>query len=412
MARRKELLEGGPPVVLYIDISGGFGGAINSLYNTVVALDRERFEPVVVSSQKLGGEWDKVVSHRVRYKPYYRFMGSMSDRIGRSGIPTLFRRLLNGVCFLAFLATTEARYFVRLWKVGRLFKPALIHLNNNLNSQLSGMLLARTLSIPCVSHQRDYESRSWVTRWLGRCVNHHIAISDSVKQNLIGIGIDPARISVVRDAVDVEAWKPDREHGNLRRAFGVINGERLIGMFGRVVRWKGQHVFVRAMQEVCKISPDVRGFIVGDESDEDSSYMREVVRQAQQLNLESRIVMTGYKDDVRGLMSMMDVVVHASVRPEPFGMVIIEAMAMGKPVVATEGGGPSEIITHGKSGILVPRGDSESLASAIRILLENAIHAKELGEAGRRVVVERFTSSQQAQEIMRIYRSLLSDGSW
>ena len=108
---------------------------------------------------------------------------------------------------------------------------------------------------------------------------------------------------------------------------------------------------------------------------------------------------------------MMDVVVHASVRPEPFGMVIIEAMAMGKPVVATEGGGPSEIITHGKSGILVPRGDSESLASAIRMLLENPIYAKELGEAGRRVVVERFTSSQQAQEIMRIYGNILNNGS-
>ncbi|MCI0559278.1 MAG: hypothetical protein MN733_12350, partial [Nitrososphaera sp.] len=96
MARRKELLEGGPFVVLYIDMSGGFGGAINSLYNTVVALDGKRFEPVLVSSQKLGGEWDKIVTHRVQYKPYYRFMGSMSDRIARSGIPTLLRRLLNG----------------------------------------------------------------------------------------------------------------------------------------------------------------------------------------------------------------------------------------------------------------------------------------------------------------------------
>ena len=243
-------------------------------------------------------------------------------------------------------------------------------------------------------------------------MDHHIAISDSVKQDLIGIGIDPAKISVVRDAVDVDAWNPDRKHGNLRGAFGLINGERLIGMFGRVVPWKGQHVFVRAMQEVCKVSPDVRGFIVGDESDADSSYMREVLQQAQRLELDRRIFMTGYRDDVRDLMSMMDVVVHASTRPEPFGMVIIEAMAMGKPVVATEGGGPSEIITHGKSGILVPRDDSESLASAIRMLLENPTHAKELGEAGRRVVVERFTSTQQAQEIMRIYRSLLNERSW
>jgi len=414
MAAEKESLKGGHYVVLYVDVSGGFGGAINSLYNTLVALDRKKFQPVVVSSQRLGAEWDKVVMHHVPYTPYYRFrfMRSIRERIAQSGIPALFRRVLNGVCFLTFVGTTESRYFVRLWKVGRLHKPALIHLNNHLNSQLSGMLLARTLGIPCVSHQRDYESRSWVTRWLGGCVDHHIAISDSVKQNLIGIGIDPAKISVVRDAVDIEAWNPDRKHGNLRGAFGVINGERLIGMFGRVVRWKGQHVFVRAMQEVCKVSQDVRGFIVGDESDGDSAYMEEVVQQLQRLELDSRIFMTGYRDDVRGLMSMMDIVVHASVRPEPFGMVIIEAMAMGKPVVATEGGGPSEIITHGKSGILVPRGDSESLASAIRVLLENPTYAKELGEAGRRVVVERFTSSQQAQEIMQIYRSLLGDGSW
>ena len=411
MVREKESLEEGPPVVLYIDMSGGFGGAINSLYNTLSALDPEKFRPVVVSSQKLGAEWDKVLRHHVPYKPYYQFMSSIRNRIAQSGIPIVFRRIVNGVCFVAFLGTTEARYLVRLWKVGRLFKPVLIHLNNHLNSQLSGMLLAGTLGIPCVSHQRDYESRSWITKRLRGWVDHHIAISDSVKQNLIEIGIDAAKISVVRDAVDVEVWNPDRKHGNLRGAFGLINGERLVGMFGRVVPWKGQHVFVRAMQEVCKVCPDVRGFIVGDESDGDSSYMREVVEQAQRLELDSRIFITGYRDDVRGLMSMMDVVVHASTRPEPFGMVIIEAMAMGKPVVATEGGGPSEIITHGKSGILVPRGDIESLASAIRMLLENPARAKELGEAGRRVVVERFTSTQQAEAVMRIYRNLLNDRS-
>ena len=112
---------------------------------------------------------------------------------------------------------------------------------------------------------------------------------------------------------------------------------------------------------------------------------------------------------VKDVMAMMDVVVHASTRPEPFGMVIIEAMALGKPMVATEGGGPSEIITDGKSGILVARENSESLSRAIIRLLENPTYATELGEEGRRVVEERFTHTRQAKVISQIYADLLND---
>lgn len=398
-----------PRVVLYIDNARAFGGSMSSLMYTLAGLDRQRFEPVLVTGQQGKNQCEDVRSYRLPYSPYYRFMASIRSKVKEGQLPFAIRKAINGLCFATFVVTREFAYFVRLWRIARSVKPALIHLNNNLNSQMAGILLARTLGVPCVSHQRDYEARSRITRCLSGFVDQHIAVSESIKHNLITSGITPAKISVVTDALDVDMWKPERENGRLRKTFGIADGERVVGMFGRVVPWKGQHVFVRAMHRVCRMFPDVRGVIVGDHADGDPSYMNEVVRQVQLLDLESRIIMTGYRDDIRDLMAMMDIVVHASTRPEPFGMVIIEAMASGKPVIATQGGGPSEIIEDMKSGLLIPRGDSDSLGGAIVGLLGNRTYAEELGKEGRRVVEERFTHTRQAEVIGEIYTSLLDD---
>jgi glycosyltransferase involved in cell wall biosynthesis len=122
------------------------------------------------------------------------------------------------------------------------------------------------------------------------------------------------------------------------------------------------------------------------------------------LGLEDNVIFTGYRQDVYALMGMMDVIVHASIRPEPFGMVIIEAMAMEKPVVATRGGGPLDIVLDGKTGLLVEIKNIDELSRAILNLLTMPDFGKHMGLEGRLRVENYFCSNRYAKEMEEVFK--------
>lgn len=156
----------------------------------------------------------------------------------------------------------------------------------------------------------------------------------------------------------------------------------LIGMVGRLQRWKGMHVFIAAMARVHWSRPGVRAVIVGGPHETEPRYASELRAQASLLGLNDVITFAGFQTNIPEWMQAMDVFVHASDR-EPFGIVLIEAMALGKPVIAGSGGGPAEIITDGENGILVPYGDVGSLAHAILRYLDDDAFAARVGAAAR-----------------------------
>ena len=126
-------------------------------------------------------------------------------------------------------------------------------------------------------------------------------------------------------------------------------GEVLFGVFGRLQRWKGQDVFVEAAAEVARRHPQARFAIVGGSVfGLEPEFLEGLKRRVAELNLVDRLVFTGFRKDVAALMAACDVVCHTSRVPEPFGLVVIEAMMLGRPVIATRGGGPSEIIDSGR----------------------------------------------------------------
>jgi glycosyltransferase involved in cell wall biosynthesis len=162
----------------------------------------------------------------------------------------------------------------------------------------------------------------------------------------------------------------------------------LIGLFGRIAAWKGQKVLIEAL----KLLPNVSGVIVGDAlfTEADQHYKRELVVLAETLGVTNRVQFAGFQTDVLPYLKAVDVVVHCSTSPEPFGRVIVEAQLAGKPVIATKGGGPSEIIEDRVTGILVSPNSSAELASAIKELLQNRKWAEELAISGRQAAVRRF----------------------
>ena len=397
--------------ILALDNTFTFGGAINSLGHLFGALDKEHFVPVLVTGQP-----SELLSERFPGCTCYHRLPRLPwvDNRGYLRLASLppFRRplLRKGLNLARFCYWHLAVSLPEAWdyyRLGKKHRVRLVHLNNILGSQFPGILAAKALRVPIVAHLRDFEEIHPVTRFYAGLIDHHVAISAAIRDNLLELGVPAERISVVHDAIDLGEFAADLDAAPLQAEFGLEPGQPRFGIFGRVVDWKGIREFLLAARQVVDRFPRARAFVVGSASDGEEAYFDEMRQLAGELGLGDRVIFTGYRRDVGALMKLMDVVVHASVRPEPFGMVIIEGMAMGKPVVATRAGGPLDIVVEEETGLLVPPGDADALAVALTELLSRPEAARTMGEHGRRRVEDCFASPLYAARIEGIYQQTL-----
>jgi glycosyltransferase involved in cell wall biosynthesis len=182
---------------------------------------------------------------------------------------------------------------------------------------------------------------------------------------------------------------------------------KIVGLVGRICPWKGQHVFVDAAAQVHARWPGTRFRIIGAALFREHDYEVSLHRIVQEHGLEDLVEFVGFQNDIAAAMRSLDILVHASTVGEPFGQVIVQGMACGKPVIATNGGGVPEIVVDGKTGLLIPRNDAPAMAEAICTLLADEQRAKQMGVLGRQRVVERFTIQQSVIELTKIYEGLV-----
>lgn len=190
-----------------------------------------------------------------------------------------------------------------------------------------------------------------------------------------------------------------------REKLGLPMHGPLIGIVGRLQRWKGIHVLIQAMPKVLQKYPQAYCVVVGGKHDLEADYEDLVKQQITDLGLSDRIIMAGLQRNVPEWVQAMDVFVHASDH-EPFGIVIIEAMALAKPVIAGNAGGPPEIITDSVNGLLTPYGDADALAIAILRYLDSQEFAQSAATAARQRALE-FSTQHYAQNFINVVRSAL-----
>lgn len=218
-------------------------------------------------------------------------------------------------------------------------------------------------------------------------------------------------IRVVRPGVDLSRFLPDPKAGFRTRAtLGIGAEEPVVGMFGRLQRWKGQDVFLRAAAHIKRRGSACRFLVVGSSQfGIELSYAGQLRRQVEEEGLGGCVEFVGQRSDVNELMNACDIVVHASVEPEPWGLVVAEAMAAGRPVIASAAGGPVEMITSGENGLLVEPGQPEDLAAAIESLLRDPQRRQAMGEAARQRAVELFDAARAAAvlstELREVFRA-------
>jgi glycosyltransferase involved in cell wall biosynthesis len=178
-------------------------------------------------------------------------------------------------------------------------------------------------------------------------------------------------------------------------------------MIGNIQRWKGQNILIDALAIVRTRFPSAVGLLIGDISDtvpEDRQYYTEIKQQISSLNLEGSVVIAGYRKNVPGYLRSFCLAVHASVMPEPFGRVLLDAMAVEKPIVASRAGGVIEIVCDGETGLLFEAGNAQDLADKICTLLGEADLARMMGIKGRKRLENKFSAARTARRTQLVYQ--------
>jgi glycosyltransferase involved in cell wall biosynthesis len=183
-----------------------------------------------------------------------------------------------------------------------------------------------------------------------------------------------------------------------------------VGCVARLDPWKGIEIFVQAAAEIARSRPDAHFLVCGGELPGYEPYAAEIRALAAELGLGDRVHFTGWTyslDDIPEVMAALDVLLHTPIRPEPFGLVIVEAMATAKPVVASADGGIMEILQDGVTGRLIRPGDASGMATAVLDLLDDPMKARAFGRAGRERVERDFEVGAYAGRIQALYDDIL-----
>jgi glycosyltransferase involved in cell wall biosynthesis len=237
-----------------------------------------------------------------------------------------------------------------------------------------------------------------------------LCVSGAALRLALATGADPARTRVVHNGVDprfLERREPDPAPGALRAAGPGPH----VGVFGVLEPRKAQHVFLEAAAMLADRFPTARFWLIGPAALRDKqSYVERLRRMAEAPPLRGRVALVGFQADVAPWLAGMDVVVQTSVAYESFGMALAEALALGRPVVATQVGGMPEVVREGETGLIVPPGDAAALAAALRRLLEAPETRRAFGVRGAADARRRFAPAVFCRAVADAYDAVLASG--
>ena len=373
-----------PETILLLHSSAGRYGADRLVLSLASGLDRDRFTPVAVLPER----------------------GELAALLEDAGVETV-------VADLAVLRRAELgpRAVWRMARGGdrelealaRSRGAALVHSNTSVI--LSGQRLADRLGVPHVLHVRELYPRAPVAwpLWRRRLLraDRIVCMSRAIAEQFAG---SPKAV-VIYDGLPRAAARGNRERA--RAELGVDPGSFVVALLGRISDWKGQDVLARALADPVLADRPVVGLIAGSPWPGAERPQHKLERLQAELGLADRLRLVGFRDDIDTLFAAADAVAVPSTRPEPFGLVALEAAAAGLPVAAAAHGGLPEIIRQEETGLLVEPGSPQALAAALRRLADDPDGAAAMGAAAAADVTARFRAEATVAAVEALYEELL-----
>jgi len=379
--------------VIFTDATEGgvLGGSLTGALAVIAELDRERFEPTLVLFEP-----KPIVAELEAQGVPVRVLAPR--RGGGRGRGTLGR----GV-HLARVVAPRVRDLARLF---RREHPALVYCSNGVVPSLPVVVAAALCGVPVVCHFKGFSHVGPEARLASRWVDVAIGMTDEIIAHIRAEGVRARRFVTIFDGIDCAARVP-RDGTAVRRELGIPADAPLVGIVGHIQGWKGQLLVAEAVARVRREIPAVRCLMVGGVHRQGGAYAERLRARVAAPDLAGHVFLTGARPDVLACMDAMDVVLHASDR-EPFGRVLIEAMAVGRPVIAPREGGPLVIVADGETGLLVPPRDPDALAAAIIALLRDPARRAAMGRAARARVESVFGIQQYVRAVEGVFDDVLA----
>lgn len=388
--------------VLFLHAQSGFGAdaAVHALLMRY--LDRERFAVHVAYTRGEAGETPVSRREIEKIPDISRYPMTFMPGFRERSPATILRSLPSAVRFpldYAALARYCRQHHVRV-----------VHATDRPRDSACAVTLAKLAGARSVVHVHvkwsDYYSG--LACWAIRKADAVFGISDYVARSVVTFGKSPDRVHTILNGIDLSRWDPSAADGSaVRRELGIPASAPLMASVSRLFVHKGTADLLRAFALVRKELPEARLLIVGEETPFSRGFTAEMQALARELGVGDNAIFTGQRADVQNVMAACDVYTMPS-DEEPFGLVYLEAMAVGKPVVALANGGTPEVVEHGENGLLSAFGDVPAFAANALALLRDPETRARMGQRGRERVSSRFSAQRMAADAAAAYTALVT----
>ena len=438
--------------ILILDTGKEWGGGTNSLLELLRRIDKKKYNFTALFYYNYCKPDEIYASFNPPLPPLSK--GGGGGFSGKSDIKTEIEKL--GIDFILFKSTKQPIYAKILKEIGRavlffnrrlrklyifwidyLFRirknadglakllkdlnTDLLYMNNQPSSNLEGIIAAKKTGVKSLLHSRietdlNFFEINAVNKWL----TNMICVSEGVKENFVRQGIEPSKCAVVYNGIDI-GMVPAIPRDEIRQKFGIKEDEVAIGSVGSLMKRKRFNDLVKAVAYIRAQSaehrtqkfknPPIPPFDKGDMNETyklkciiigDGPERESLQRKIDRTGLNDRIILTGFKSDAISYMSAMDIFILPSER-EGFPRVILEAMLMGKPVIASKAAGSVELVIDKETGFLFHIGNTKELAERISTLLSSPELRREMGERGTKRVTENFSIEKYVAEVSQIF---------
>lgn len=381
-----------PSRILFLDHTAALGGAEIALLRLIGAVNKSQFCPVVLLFE------DGPLAEKLHAQKIETHILELDPRVAKT------ERHSVGVGSAAKVGQIAAtvKFVGRLRAAIRKLNVRIIH-TNSLKADILGSLACFGMRKKLIWHVHDRISADYMpasaaklVRTLARHCPHYVIANSVATAETLRLGAQPPHL-VIYPGVDADMFTPQVP----------VKGDPVVGLVGRISPTKGQDIFVRAAEVVLRQFPRARFRIVGAALFAEKEFEQKFREHVAGLPCADHIEFTGFRADVAAQIAKMTLLVHASPVPEPFGQVVVEAMAAGKPVIATRAGGVPEIVSDPETGLLIPPGDADAMAQAIIGILQNLPAAQQMGLRGQQRARDLFTIEHTAAGVEKIWRQLL-----
>lgn len=367
--------------VLYVEPTSGFGGSSRCLAMILDHLDKQKYHPILALRHD-SSYISPALSLTIYKLANYSSAGNQ--------IYYLWKVFCEFIQFIAIIVKERI---------------SLVHVNTNIILGIPTIMAARLTGRKCICYIRETRPLIKRERWIASWVDKIIVLNEKGR-TLYEKDLPAGKVVVIPDGIDCAKFQ-EVERGHFRKEKKFENNA-LVGLVGRIVRGKGQKEFVLAAKKVLRQKSDVKFLIIGEAIGENDEYYREVKALVENEALTADVIFTGWRNDVNRVIADLDILVQGTTTfPEGFGLTIVEAMALGKPVIATDIPGPSEIVLDDITGYLIPPGNIDVMAEKTLYLLNNPPVAQSLGAKGRERAEKFFDVRNVTKRLEALYMEVL-----